>query len=517
MEDTAVIRKALRWIVSEDSDNNHNSNDNYKLLTVTAYWNRTSSIRHIQKITDIFLRQQEQHQQKEPSILSNDCSSSLDSKKVSSNLVQIHVSKDMMDDELEKYLIEELACPEKLPALGIYGVKEDKVHWISEFDSVLNMSDQWVLDDEQLVLDVINMSMDRCSSDSNMNDNNNNIPKPTTKKHDCGSIASVTTSAEIIDVNTQEQEPKNENKGAIRIFVAGDKSQVGKSTVCLGLLGSFLNLGYPASKLAYIKPATQCEEQQLVTTFCEANGIACVPVGPIVYFKGFTRAFLSGNTESSEKLLSNAAAAVDELAKGKDIVIVDGVGYPSVGSICGTSNADVALSCGPLSPIGQRLPMPVLLIGKSGVGDAVDSFNLNATFFETKGIPVVGCIFNRLSLDGFYSYRNCKESVDQYFALSRPTQMPFGYIPDMSNDMYEGMTPFERSELLITAFSQHVDVQALIDVSRSVCHRETSLQPAKRQKLNHKSESFVRPLQITSAFSREQIESSAKAQGASGG
>ena len=59
----------------------------------------------------------------------------------------------------------------------------------------------------------------------------------------------------------------------------------------------------------------------------------------------------------------------------KRIVIIDGVGYPSVGSICNLSNADIA----------QALNAPVLLVGKAGVGDAVDSFNLSARFFESYG------------------------------------------------------------------------------------------------------------------------------------
>ena len=62
-----------------------------------------------------------------------------------------------------------------------------------------------------------------------------------------------------------------------------------------------------------------------------------------------------------------------------------GVGYPAVGSICGISNAAVAL----------RLEAPVIIIGKKGVGDAVDSYNLNATFFEARNVHVLGGIFNR--------------------------------------------------------------------------------------------------------------------------
>lgn len=109
--------------------------------------------------------------------------------------------------------------------------------------------------------------------------------------------------------------------------------------------------------------------------FCQRLGVACRAIGPVVFYKGFTRAFLSGETETSAELLSKSAQAVSEISRGKRFVLIDGVGYPSVGSICGLSNADVA----------KASKAPVILIGKSGVGDAVDSYNLNATFFESYG------------------------------------------------------------------------------------------------------------------------------------
>ena len=63
---------------------------------------------------------------------------------------------------------------------------------------------------------------------------------------------------------------------------------------------------------------------------------------------------------------------------------MDGVGYPSVGSICNLSNAHIA----------KALDCPVLLVGKAGVGDAVDSFNMNARFFESYGtfLYILNCI-----------------------------------------------------------------------------------------------------------------------------
>mmetsp|Transcript_19778 Transcript_19778/g.42414 ORF Transcript_19778/g.42414 Transcript_19778/m.42414 type:complete len:557 (+) Transcript_19778:108-1778(+) len=279
-------------------------------------------------------------------------------------------------------------------------------------------------------------------------------------------------------------------QSATRIFVAGDRSQVGKSSVCLGLMGALLKSGkYSPTDLAYIKPATQCEKTQLVERFCKSKGIeSCVPVGPIVYYKGFTRAFLKGETgETSEQLLRKAGRAVDDLARGKRVVVIDGVGYPAVGSITGTDNASVAGACGAPLPAadGGRRPAPVLLVGKSGVGDAVDSFNINATYFAHKDVPVIGAVFNKLSLDGFYSLSNCREAVETYFRQSQPGRTAFGFLPVMpslvdagENNAGSSSSEEERSRRDLEAadefaeeFSKRVDVERILEAARAATAR----------------------------------------------
>ena len=160
------------------------------------------------------------------------------------------------------------------------------------------------------------------------------------------------------------------NGSALILLISGDRSSVGKSTFSLFLMASLLQLGFSASSLAYIKPVTQCEAEQPISLYCKKNNIACQGIGPVVFYSGFTRAFLDDSTKSSAELLLDVREAVAQISVGKRIVLVDGVGYPAVGSICGVSNADVAAA----------LNVPVLLVGKSGVGDAVDSFNLNARY-----------------------------------------------------------------------------------------------------------------------------------------
>ncbi|ETP26271.1 hypothetical protein F441_00953 [Phytophthora nicotianae CJ01A1] len=230
--------------------------------------------------------------------------------------------------------------------------------------------------------------------------------------------------------------PATQETPPLRLFISGDRAQVGKSTVCLGLVGALLRSGYTAGDIAYIKPATQCEKPQLVTKFCRQQGITCCEVGPILFYKGFTREFLKGETDTSAQLLEKAKQKVDEVGRGKKVVVVDGVGYPAVGSICGVSNAHVA----------KKLEAPVVLVGKKGVGDAVDSFNLNATFFESHGVKVLGGIFNRLPEDGFYSLEHCKENVTAYFEQFQPEKHVYGFLPELTDGGHSALIAEKASE-----------------------------------------------------------------------
>jgi dethiobiotin synthetase len=247
------------------------------------------------------------------------------------------------------------------------------------------------------------------------------------------------------------------NVGPLKIYIAGDKSKVGKSSVCLGLLSELLKHGFHSSDLAYIKPVTQCEAEQPVAEFCKEHSISYRGIGPVVFYKGFTRAFLNKETESNESLLRQVVESVDEISIGKKIVLVDGVGYPSVGSIINLSNAAVA----------KALSAPVLLVGKSGVGDAVDSYNLNATYFASHGVKVLGGVFNKFPLEGFYNLGDCKAAITSYFDQYQRDHHLYGFIPEviisphddnrgtssnsyagihsMSSSMINGTTPESRS------------------------------------------------------------------------
>jgi len=209
--------------------------------------------------------------------------------------------------------------------------------------------------------------------------------------------------------------------GSMLLFVSGDRSGVGKSSICLGLLGSFLSMGFPPNFLAYIKPCTQCEDIQLVSKYCEAKGIAHQGKGPIVFYQGFTTECI--DEENPEKgvqqRLEKVTEAIRQISAGKRIVIVDGVGYPAVGSVSGVSNAQIARAIG----------APVLMVGRPGLGNAIDSFNLNLAYFENFGVEVLGGIWNNIpEMESYHTYENCKEYVTKYYRKFNPKIGIYGHV-----------------------------------------------------------------------------------------
>eukprot|EP01090_Pellita_catalonica_P022740 TRINITY_DN8955_c0_g1_i1.p1 TRINITY_DN8955_c0_g1~~TRINITY_DN8955_c0_g1_i1.p1 ORF type:complete len:273 (-),score=45.65 TRINITY_DN8955_c0_g1_i1:15-833(-) len=203
------------------------------------------------------------------------------------------------------------------------------------------------------------------------------------------------------------------------LTVVGHRSSAGKSTFCLGLLASLLNKsGFSAEDLAYIKPATQCSDVQLVSKYCNKMGIAHRGIGPVVFYTGFTREIITKkNQDTPATLVQKCVDAITEISKNKKLVLIDGVGYPSVGSIVGCSSAHIA----------AQIPTAVLLIGKHGCGDAVDSMNLCQAWYEKFNVPILGGVFNKIQQD---SYDDLKFHVTEYFKTNQPNFGVYGFIPE---------------------------------------------------------------------------------------
>lgn len=307
--------------------------------------------------------------------------------------------------------------------------------------------------------------------------------------------------------------------GCVRLFVAGAVTHVGKTTVCLGVLAALRQAGLRPEELAYIKPATQCEAPDLLQRWCESEGIEHVAGerAPLVFYQGFTRSFLAGEQGTSAQWMAKISASIDALAEGRRVVIVDGVGFPAVGSIVGVDNADVA----------KAARAPVLLVCKCGVGAAIDSFSLNSSYFLAKGVPVLGAVFNLGDTEGFYTWDKCAENISLWFGQRNSAgsrESSYGVVPRLpeldglreriSETDAEGL--LELARLNAAHFAQSVDVAAILadaaaDPWCRLASQARRTAPAQPAAATTAADSAFKP------SSRETVTTAAGKQGARGG
>ena len=184
---------------------------------------------------------------------------------------------------------------------------------------------------------------------------------------------------------------------------------------------------------------TQCIEKQPVALFCEQKNIACRDIGSLVFSKGFSKDFIAGLTPRSDELLAGALATIADSGKGKSMVIIDGVGDPSVGGVVGVSNVDVAAA----------LACRVIFVGRPGIGAALDNTLLCVSFMQSRGIADIGVIYNKIAP---VAMAEIKHYVSKRLPELLPTVTLLGFIAGYHDqvDITQG-------------FDAGIDKKALID------------------------------------------------------
>jgi dethiobiotin synthetase len=231
------------------------------------------------------------------------------------------------------------------------------------------------------------------------------------------------------------------------IYVMGSESGVGKSTVCLGILAQLLASGLTPDRLAYIKPVTQCITKQTVALFCEQTKIPYMDIGNLVFRKGFSKGFIDGLTKRSDELMADVLASILNISKDKDVVIIDGVGDPSVGSVVGVSNVDVALS----------LSCSVIFVGKPGIGAAIDNTILCVSFMQNKGLTNIGIIYNKIPLAAIAEIKNY---VTKRLTELMPEITLLGFLGE--DQIVETQLKDNSSEEIANWFSSYIDRKTLL-------------------------------------------------------
>lgn len=175
-------------------------------------------------------------------------------------------------------------------------------------------------------------------------------------------------------------------------FVAATGQNVGKTTVCLGLVAG---LKKRIASVGYIKPVGQ-EHIETETGLNVDKDVVIFKshfhltdpyetMSPVLFPRGFTRDYLDGKVNHSS-LVDKITTAYKSVTMKNKISVIEGTGHTGVGSIVDLNNAQVA----------ALLKSPVLLIASGGLGSSFDELSLNYTQCQNYGVRVAGVILNRV-------------------------------------------------------------------------------------------------------------------------
>ncbi len=179
-------------------------------------------------------------------------------------------------------------------------------------------------------------------------------------------------------------------KGPKRIFIAATRQNDGKTTVSLGLIAA---LQERYEKVGFIKPVGQRylieggvkvdEDAILIEVLCNIKD-DLRDMSPIAVERGFTEKYIKRPRKTG--LVKRIRKAFHNVARSKDVVIIEGTGHAGVGSCFDLSNAMVA----------NILDSKVLLISSGGIGRPIDEIMLNVALFEKQGVKVAGIVINKV-------------------------------------------------------------------------------------------------------------------------
>lgn len=179
---------------------------------------------------------------------------------------------------------------------------------------------------------------------------------------------------------------------AKKLFIAATAQHCGKTTISLSLL--HLARQRFGQRVGYIKPlGPKCQEFNGIIVDKDAALIARVfgmedkiaSMSPVILGKGSTKQYLDGEL-SREWAAERIAAAVKRFEAECDVLLIEGAGHGGVGSVIGLNNAEMARLVG----------APVLMVAGGGIGNVIDSVQLNLALYEKAGVNVRMLLVNKL-------------------------------------------------------------------------------------------------------------------------
>lgn len=191
------------------------------------------------------------------------------------------------------------------------------------------------------------------------------------------------------------------------IFIGATGQNVGKTTLCLGIL-SGLQKRYPS--VGFIKPVGQqhvtvsenLKVDKDVMLFKHYFGLPAdwKDMSPLIVPSGFTRDFLNGAV-SEKSMETEITESFKKISNSNAYVVVEGTGHIGVGSIINLNNAKVAAALG----------TDMVIIASGGLGSAHDELAINIAMCHEYGVKVRGVLLNRVLDDK-------REMILEYFPKS---------------------------------------------------------------------------------------------------
>jgi hypothetical protein len=176
-----------------------------------------------------------------------------------------------------------------------------------------------------------------------------------------------------------------------KLFVAATGQNCGKTTISISLV-HLARRHY--RRVGYMKPiGPKCSSLAGVPMDKDAVLMARLYgleewaplMSPLVIPKGSTKRFIDrqASTEAAEQAILTAAARLEAEC---DFLVIEGAGHGGVGSVVGLNNARVA----------RLLEAPVVMVAGGGIGNVIDSVELNRALYDRQGANLRGVLVNKL-------------------------------------------------------------------------------------------------------------------------
>jgi len=173
------------------------------------------------------------------------------------------------------------------------------------------------------------------------------------------------------------------------LYISATLQDCGKTTVIVGLMEAFRNLGY---NVGYMKPVGQryvdyegrhIDEDAVLARHAFHLQDAPVDMSPVAVERGFTERYIFHR--DPEPLQKRILEAAGRIKAAHPCMIVEGTGHAGVGSCFDLSNARVA----------DLLGAPVIIVTEGGIGRAIDEVALSLHLFRKHDVEVLGVILNK--------------------------------------------------------------------------------------------------------------------------